>query len=293
MNKSRKGIILAGGFGTRLYPITLGISKHLLPIYDKPMIYYPLSVLMLAGIREIAIITKAVDQDQYRRLLGNGSQWGCSLTFIVQENPDGLAQAYLLAEEFLNGDPSAMLLGDNLFFGHGLPELLAQADRKLDGATVFACQVADPTQYGVISFDGAGKPESIVEKPIVSESPFAVCGMYFADGSAPKRAAKLAPSSRGELEITSLLESYLHDQCLNAITLGRGYAWLDVGTHGSLLDAGNFVRTLSERQGLQIGSPDEIAFNKGWIVSQYLLEQARRFGKSNYGKYLQKIGSES
>ena len=293
MNKSRKGIILVGGLGTRLHPITLGISKHLLPIYDKPMIYYPLSVLMLAGIREIAVIVKAVDQNQYRRLLGDGSQWGCSLTFITQESPDGLAQAYLLAEEFLNGAPSAMLLGDNLFFGHGLPILLAQADKMLDGATVFAYQVADPTQYGVISFDGAGKPVSIVEKPVVAESPFAVCGMYFADGSAPKRAAKLVPSSRGELEITSFLESYLHDQRLNAITLGRGYAWLDVGTHGSLLDAGNFVRTLSERQGLQIGSPDEIAFNKGWIVSQDLLKQARRFGKSNYGKYLQKIGSES
>ena len=293
MNKSRKGIILAGGLGTRLHPITLGISKQLLPIYDKPMVYYPLSILMLTGIREIAVITRDVDQDQYRRLLGNGSQWGCSFTFIPQESPDGLAQAYILAEEFLNGAPSALLLGDNLFFGHGLPELLTQADRMLDGATVFAYQVADPTQYGVISFDSAGRPVSIVEKPSVSESPFAVCGMYFADGSAPKRAAKLVPSSRGELEITSLLESYLRDQRLNAITLGRGYAWLDVGTHGSLLDAGNFVRTLSDRQGLQIGSPDEIAFNNGWIDSHELLERARRFGKSNYGKYLQKIGSES
>ena len=291
MGIRRKGIILAGGSGTRLYPVTLSISKQLLPVYDKPMVYYPLSVLMLAGIREIAVITTPCDQDQYRRLLGDGTQWGCSFTYITQENPDGLAQAYLLAEEFLDGAPSALLLGDNLFFGHGLPELLEQADQSPEGATVFAYQVSDPTRYGVLTINDTGHPVSIVEKPEVAESPFAVCGMYFADGTAPERTKRLRPSGRGELEITSLLETYLHDQSLNVIPLGRGYAWLDVGTHGSLLDAGNFVRTLSERQGLQIGNPDEIAYNKGWMTSRDLLEQARRFGKGSYGAYLRKICS--
>ena len=289
MTSTRKGIILAGGTGTRLYPITLGVSKQLLPVFDKPMIYYPLSVLMLAGIREIAIITTPADRDQYQRLLGCGSQYGCSFTYLSQESPDGLAQAYLLAEEFLDGGPSAMLLGDNLFFGHGLPGLLEDANRGLEGATVFVYRVADPTRYGVLDFSKDGRPLSIVEKPQNPTSPFAVCGMYFFDGTASARAATLTPSDRGELEITSLIETYIQSGLLTATKLGRGYAWLDVGTHASLLDAGNFVRTLSERQGLLIGSPDEIAFNRGWISSSDLRKRAADFGNSSYGKYLEQI----
>ena len=293
MSDFRKGIILAGGTGTRLYPITLGSSKHLLPIYDKPMIYYSLSVLMLAGIRQIAVVTTAIDRALYHRLLGDGSQWGCSFSFIVQDRPDGLAQAYLLARDFLDGSPSVMVLGDNLFFGHGLPELLVQANRNKHGATIFAYQVADPRQYGVVDFDAVGHPVSIVEKPEAPASRFAVCGMYFFDATAPERAAQLVPSERGELEITSLLNSYLSDRQLNVTKLGRGYAWLDVGTHGNLLDASNFVRTLSERQGLQIGSPDEIAFNNGWITRNDLFTQARRLEMSNYGHYLRQICEQS
>ena len=292
MNTDRKGIVLAGGTGSRLHPITLGMSKQLLPVFDKPMIYYPLSVLMLARIRDIAIITTPVDAGQYRRLLGDGSQWGCSFTYVEQKAPEGLAQAYTLSRDFLGDAPSAMLLGDNLFFGHGLPPLLEQADGNREGATIFAYQVADPTQYGVLEFDSEGRPVSITEKPSHPKSRHAVCGMYFLDGSAPDRAAELTPSARGELEITSLLESYLKDGILNAITLGRGHAWLDVGTHGSLLDAGNFVRTLSERQGLQIGSPDEIAFRNGWITPAKLAERAALFSKSTYGRHLEQLCAE-
>ncbi len=287
----RKGILLAGGTGSRLHPITLGVSKHLLPIYDKPMIYYPLSVLMLAGIREIAIITTPMDEGAYRRLLGDGSQWGLSITYLQQPNPEGLAQAYLLAEEFLNGGSSAMLLGDNLFFGHGLPELLAEADSNREGASVFAYQVADPARYGVIGFDPQGRPQSIFEKPKQAASNFAVCGIYFFDGTAPLRAAELLPSARGELEITSLIESYLKEDALSVIKLGRGFAWLDVGTHTSLLDAGNFVRTITERQGLMIGIPDEIAFRNGWISAGQLESRAARFSNSNYGRYIAQISS--
>ena len=292
MKPHRKGIVLAGGTGSRLHPITLGISKQLLPVFDKPMIYYPLSVLMLARIRDIAIITTPVDAGQYRRLLGDGSQWGCSLAYVEQQAPEGLAQAYPLCRDFLGGAPSAMLLGDNLFFGHGLPPLLEQADGSREGATVFAYQVADPTQYGVLEFDSGNRPVAITEKPTVPKSRYAVCGMYFLDGAAPDRAAELTPSDRGELEITSLLESYLEEGLLKVITLGRGYAWLDVGTHGNLLDAGNFVRTLSERQGLQIGSPDEIAFRNGWITPTDLAERAARFSKSRYGQYLEQLCAE-
>ena len=256
----RKGIILAGGSGTRLYPVTIGLSKQLLPIYDKPMIYYPLSVLMLAGIREIAVITTPEDQAQFIRTLGDGSQWGISLTYIEQPSPDGLAQAYLLAEEFLAGAPSAMVLGDNLFFGHGLPDLLVEAAARSEGGTVFGYRVADPERYGVVDFAE--------------------------DGSAPQRAAQVQPSPRGELEITTLLESYLTDGTLQVSLMGRGFAWLDTGTHASLLDAGNFVRTLEERQGLQTGSSDEIAYAQGWISSEQLAERARVFGKNAYGRYL-------
>ena len=282
----RKGIILAGGSGTRLYPVTIGLSKQLLPIYDKPMIYYPLSVLMLAGIREIAVITTPEDQAQFIRTLGDGSQWGISLTYIEQPSPDGLAQAYLLAEEFLAGAPSTMVLGDNLFFGHGLPDLLVEAAAQNDGGTVFGYRVADPERYGVVDFAEDGSVRSIVEKPEVPASNFAVTGLYFLDGSAPERAAKVRPSPRGELEITTLLESYLADGSLQVSLMGRGFAWLDTGTHASLLDAGNFVRTLEERQGLQTGSPDEIAYGRHWISKEQLAERARAFGKNAYGHYL-------
>jgi glucose-1-phosphate thymidylyltransferase len=285
----RKGIILAGGSGTRLYPITIGVSKQLLPVYDKPMIYYPLSVLMLAGIREIAIITTPQDADQFRRTLGDGAQWGLSLTYITQPSPDGLAQAYLLAEDFLDGAPSAMILGDNIFFGHGLPEELAAADARGQGGTVFGYRVADPERYGVVDFDGTGTVRAIVEKPEVAPSPYAVTGLYFLDGSAPERARAVTPSARGELEITSLLEMYLADGLLDVRQMGRGYAWLDTGTHGSLLDAGNFVRTLSERQGMQVGCPDEIAFGKGWIDAEALRARAESFAKNSYGQYLKTL----
>ncbi|MFG6539336.1 glucose-1-phosphate thymidylyltransferase RfbA [Sulfitobacter sp. CS16] len=282
----RKGIILAGGSGTRLYPITMGISKQLLPIYDKPMIYYPLSVLMLGGIRDIAMITTPQDQEQFIRTLGDGSQWGINLTYIVQENPDGLAQAYLLAEDFLAGVPSAMVLGDNIFFGHGLPDMLAAADARIEGGTVFGYHVSDPKRYGVVGFDPDGKAEEIIEKPDVPPSNYAVTGLYFLDGDAPKHAAEVQPSARGELEITSLLEMYLRAGKLQVERMGRGYAWLDTGTHGSLLDAGNFVRTLTERQGLQTGCLEEIAFKNGWISEEALAERAEMFTKNGYGSYL-------
>ena len=282
----RKGIILAGGSGTRLYPITIGVSKQLLPIYDKPMIYYPLSVLMLAGIREIAIITTPEDAEQFRRTLGDGSQWGVDFTYLAQPTPDGLAQAYLLARDFLAGSPSAMVLGDNIFFGHGLPEVLAAANKVHAGGTVFGYRVADPERYGVADFDSTGRVRAIVEKPTVAPSPYAVTGLYFLDGTAPDRAADVRPSARGELEITSLLQMYLDEGALTVQQMGRGFAWLDTGTHGSLLDAGNFVRTLSERQGLQVGSPEEIAFGKCWISPDDLRARAVMFAKNSYGDYL-------
>ncbi|MDJ0825049.1 MAG: glucose-1-phosphate thymidylyltransferase RfbA [Rhodobacter sp.] len=286
---TRKGIVLAGGTGTRLYPITLGLSKQLLPVYDKPMIYYPLSVLMLTGIRDIALITTPQDQAQFQAMLGDGTQWGLSFTYIVQPAPEGLAQAYVLARDFLAGGPSAMVLGDNIFFGHGLPEILAEADARPTGATVFGYHVADPERYGVVAFDADGRARAIVEKPAVPPSSYAVTGLYFLDGSAPDRAAGIRPSARGELEIATLLEMYLADGLLEVQRIGRGYAWLDTGTHGSLLDAGNFVRTLAERQGMQIGSPDEIAFQQGWIDADALRARAEAFGKTGYGGYLMSL----
>ena len=282
----RKGIILAGGSGTRLYPITMGVSKQLLPIYDKPMIYYPLSVLMLAGIREIMVITTPQDQDQFKRTLGDGSAWGVSLTYMIQPSPDGLAQAYILAEDFLDGAPSAMVLGDNIFFGNALPELLAEADQQVVGGTVFGYHVADPERYGVVDFDEAGQARAIIEKPEVPPSNYAVTGLYFLDGSAPARARDVQPSERGEVEITTLLEMYLAEGQLSVKRMGRGYAWLDTGTHGSLLDAGNFVRTLETRQGLQSGCPEEIAFEQGWISADQLAARAKLFAKNGYGAYL-------
>ncbi|WP_170516079.1 glucose-1-phosphate thymidylyltransferase RfbA [Ruegeria atlantica] len=283
---TRKGIILAGGSGTRLYPITMAVSKQLLPLYDKPMIYYPLSVLMLAGIRDICVITTPQDQDQFKRTLGDGSQWGVSLTYVVQRSPDGLAQAYILAEEFLAGAPSALVLGDNIFFGHGLPKLLAAADEHAEGGTVFGYHVADPQRYGVVAFDSDGRAREIIEKPSVPPSNYAVTGLYFLDGSAPQRARQVKPSQRGELEITDLLQMYLEKGQLRVETMGRGYAWLDTGTHASLLDAGNFVRTLEERQGLQTGCPEEIAWQLGWISDAQLRQRAEMFAKNEYGTYL-------
>lgn len=285
----RKGIILAGGSGTRLYPITIAVSKQLLPIYDKPMIYYPLSVLMLGGIRDILIITTPQDADQFKRALGDGSQWGISLSYVTQPSPDGLAQAYLLAEDFLDGAPSAMVLGDNIFFGHGLPDILAQADAQTTGGTVFGYRVSDPERYGVVDFDENGQACQIIEKPKSPPSNYAVTGLYFLDNTASERASTVKPSARGELEITTLLETYLHDGLLSVQRMGRGYAWLDTGTHGSLLDAGNFVRTLETRQGLQTGSPDEIAYEKGWISKGNLEERAAIFTKNDYGLYLRKL----
>ena len=285
----RKGIILAGGSGSRLYPLTMAVSKQLLPVYDKPMVYYPLTVLMLAGIREILVITTQQDKELFQRLLGDGRQWGIHLEYKVQPSPDGLAQAFILAEDFLDGAPSAMVLGDNIFFGHGLPAVLADADAQGTGATVFGYRVSDPERYGVVEFDDVGKVQSIIEKPEVPLSNYAVTGLYFMDGTAPKRAKQITPSTRGELEITSLLETYLNEGTLRVEKIGRGYAWLDTGTHASLLDASNFVRTLTERQGLQIGSPDEVAYQLKWITKEHILERGQMFEKNSYGQYLLQI----
>jgi glucose-1-phosphate thymidylyltransferase len=288
----RKGIILAGGSGTRLYPLTIGVSKQLLPVYDKPMIYYPLTALMLAGIREILIISTPDDLPQYKRVLGDGSQWGITLSYTEQQSPDGLAQAFILAQDFLDGAPSALILGDNIFFGHGLPDILAAADDKQMGATVFGYHVNDPERYGVVGFDNYGKVNSIIEKPERPASNYAITGLYFVDGTAPERAKKVKPSKRGELEITSLLESYLKENYLTVEKMGRGFAWLDTGTHSSLLEAGNFVRTITERQGLQVGSPDEVALKLQWISGEKLQETAGNYGKSKYGEYLMQLIGE-
>lgn len=289
--KQRKGIILAGGSGTRLYPATMAVSKQLLPVYDKPMIYYPISVLMLSGVREIAIITRPEDQQQFQNLLGNGERFGISIEWVVQPSPDGLAQAYLLTKDFLDGAPSAMVLGDNIFFGHGLPDLLKAADFRANSGTVFGYWVTDPERYGVVDFDSSGRARSIIEKPENPKSNYAVTGLYFLDGDAPQRAADVKPSPRGELEITSLLEMYLHEGKLNVELMGRGYAWLDTGTHGSLLDAGNFVRTLMDRQGLQIGCLEEIAYASQWISAEQLEMATQAMGKSAYGTYLRGLQS--
>ncbi len=288
MNK-RKGIILAGGSGTRLFPVTRSVSKQLLPIYDKPMIYYPLSVLMLGNIQEVAIITTPEDQEQFIRLLGDGSQWGMELTYIIQAKPEGLAQAYLLADEFLDGAPSVMVLGDNIFYGHGLPELMLEASQKTEGGTVFAYQVADPERYGVVGFEADGTVNSIIEKPENPASDFAVTGLYFLDGDAPALARNIKPSHRGELEITSLLEQYLKKGSLNLQKMGRGYAWLDTGTHESLLEAGEFVRTVEKRQGLKIGCPEEIAYRNSWIDANKLSDYIEPLRKTEYGQYLDRL----
>ncbi|WP_297974859.1 glucose-1-phosphate thymidylyltransferase RfbA [uncultured Amaricoccus sp.] len=285
----RKGIILAGGSGTRLYPITHSLSKQLLPLYNKPMIYYPLSALMLGGIREIVIITTPEDQEQFRRLLKDGSQWGMHFEYVTQPRPEGLAQAYVLAEAFLDGAASTMVLGDNIFFGHDLPAMLKRAGAREEGGTVFGYHVADPERYGVVEFDRSGRVLSIEEKPDRPKSSFAVTGIYVLDGSAPERARKLRPSARGELEIVDVLNGYLADGLLRVERMGRGFAWLDTGTHASLLDAGNFVRTIEERQNFMIGCPEEIAFAEGWIDAAVLRALAEPYLKTEYGRYLVRV----
>ncbi|MGE8214096.1 MAG: glucose-1-phosphate thymidylyltransferase RfbA [Stenotrophomonas sp.] len=285
----RKGIILAGGSGTRLYPITQGISKQLLPVYDKPMIYYPLSVLMMAGIREVLVINTPHEQALFQTLLGDGSQWGMDIHYAVQPSPDGLAQAYLIGRDFVAGKPSCLVLGDNIFHGTGLRELLQRADARQHGATVFGYWVNDPERYGVAEFDGGGKVIDLVEKPSQPRSNYAITGLYFYDGNASDYAASLRPSARGELEITDLNRHYLAQGQLHLEPLGRGYAWLDTGTHASLLEASNYIETLQTRQGLQVCCPEEIAFAQSWIDAGQLQALAAPLLKSGYGQYLQKL----
>lgn len=285
----RKGIILAGGSGTRLYPITQGISKQLLPVYDKPMIYYPLSVLMLAGIREVLIINTPHEQALFKNLLGDGSQWGMHFEYVAQPSPDGLAQAFILGRDFLDGAPSCLVLGDNIFHGPGLTKMLKAADAQESGATVFGYWVQDPQRYGVAEFDGDGKVIGLEEKPANPRSNYAVTGLYFYDGRAPEFAAQLQPSARGELEITDLNRRYLEEGSLQLQHLGRGYAWLDTGTPRSLLEAANYIETIEARQGLRVACPEEIAFMHGWITTEQLLELAKPLAKNGYGRYLQSL----
>jgi len=285
----RKGIILAGGSGTRLHPATLAVSKQLLPVYDKPMVYYPLSTLMLGGMRDVLLISTPQDTPRFSQLLGDGSQWGMSIQYAVQPSPDGLAQAFHIGRDFVGGAPSSLVLGDNIFYGHDLPTLLREANGRTQGASVFAYHVTDPERYGVVEFDAHQRAISIEEKPAQPKSNFAVTGLYFYDEQVCDLARDLQPSKRGELEITDLNALYLVQGQLNVETMGRGYAWLDTGTHDSLLDAGQFIATLERRQGLKVACPEEIAYVQGWIGAEQLLQLAAPLAKTQYGQYLQRL----